>query len=471
MAKWLNRTLVQDARNSGTAGHTITFTAAAAGNLLVAVAQGAVTLTTPTGWTLPTNGSAVNTGGLYVWYKTASAGESSFTTTANAANYPIAVVVYEFPAGSTFVQAAAATAQQAIASGAGPTISSLTGTNLLIGMIGWANSATSGTVATTWTLPSGIVSDVDVSTFIATTDGYCLSVAYVENSIATSFAGTSATTIGNGSNTLEKITFAVNVAASTVAASVGLTAASTLAITGVGTELAASSLLATSVLTVASAVVGSVAFAGVSTLTAAATATALTSTSLAASSTLTTMGAITVRASAALGADTALAIAGIDTTYATTGWSAASVLTASGTVVVPVSAALVATSSLAASGSIIIVSSSAALAADTTLATLGVSTSKASVVVAALSSLSVNASVIVQDAVALAAGGVLSAGGSVAQGVAAVAQLTAMSILTVGPAIVLVGRDILFTLGEATFAPLLVGIPADNQLAIGMATF
>ena len=52
MVQWVNRSLIQAPRN-GTTSHTVSFTPATAGNLLVCVAEGAVTSTTPTGWTLP----------------------------------------------------------------------------------------------------------------------------------------------------------------------------------------------------------------------------------------------------------------------------------------------------------------------------------------------------------------------------------------------------------------------------------
>jgi hypothetical protein len=207
VAKWVNRTLVQAARN-GTTSHTISFTAATAGNLLVAVLDGAVTSTTPTGWTLPTNGSAINNTGLYVWTKTATAGESSFSTTHNASNYPVGAVVYEFPAGSTFVKAATATALAHTA--ASPTISSLTGTNLLMSAVAEDVPFTGGTAQTTWT---GATEDTDVFALNDTTnDGYLLSIGYSEDSTATSYAPTGST---SGTGTLiskEALTWAINVA-------------------------------------------------------------------------------------------------------------------------------------------------------------------------------------------------------------------------------------------------------------------
>ena len=96
MVQWVNRSLTQAPRN-GTTSHTVSFTPATAGNLLVCVVEGAVTSTTPTGWTLPTGGSAINNTGLYVWYKTATAAEASLTTTHNGSNYPAGFVIYDSP--------------------------------------------------------------------------------------------------------------------------------------------------------------------------------------------------------------------------------------------------------------------------------------------------------------------------------------------------------------------------------------
>jgi len=209
VAKWINRTVVAAPRN-GTASHTISFIPATSGSLLVGVIEGAVTSTTPTGWTLPTGGSAVNNTGLYVWYKTATAGEASFATTHNGSNYPVVAVVYEFAAGSTFVGAASAI-NQAAASSSGPTLSGLTGTNLLVGTVATGvNSANSTVPTTTWSSPAGLIEDVDQGVLNSGTDGYALSVVYVEDSTATSWNPTSA---GTGNVTVERITFAVKATA------------------------------------------------------------------------------------------------------------------------------------------------------------------------------------------------------------------------------------------------------------------
>src|SRR6478735_9379450 len=109
MAKWINHVAINTPRNAttthtvdpstGTAANGTLFTPTA-GNLLVCLVEGAVTSTTPTGWTLPTGGSAVNNTGHYVWYRTAAGGDT-FTTTHNGSNYPVLFDFYEFASGST----------------------------------------------------------------------------------------------------------------------------------------------------------------------------------------------------------------------------------------------------------------------------------------------------------------------------------------------------------------------------------
>lgn len=97
---WIARSEGTGPRN-GTNSHTISFTPASAGSLLVAVVGGAVTHTMVTsGWTKRL--SPANTTELAVFTKTAGAGESSFQLTHNGSNYPIEYVVYEFPVGSTY---------------------------------------------------------------------------------------------------------------------------------------------------------------------------------------------------------------------------------------------------------------------------------------------------------------------------------------------------------------------------------
>lgn len=207
MAKWINRSLIQAPRN-GTTTHTVAFTPATAGNLLVMVMEGAVTHTVPTGWTR--RNQALNSTELSVYTKTATGGESSFSTTHNGGNYPIAVVVYEFPAGTTWSGGISATGVST--GGANPNLTGLTGTNLAIAAAAAVVSTAPGTA--TWSTPTGITEDVDVSVGGGATDGYLLTVAYIEDHAGSSFqpGGSISFSPFGGKETL---TFAVKVPAGT----------------------------------------------------------------------------------------------------------------------------------------------------------------------------------------------------------------------------------------------------------------
>lgn len=169
---YVNRTLIQNARN-GTTSHTISFAAAAVNNLLVAVAEGGVTLTTPSGWTLVN--STVSGCGFYVWKKTASAGESSATTTANASNYPIGGVVYEFTTGTTLDSSVTSGGTSQAYNAANPSITP-TVSQIAIALACYANGLTPGWASVTW---SSGTEDFDLSTVYATTDGYMVSGAWI----------------------------------------------------------------------------------------------------------------------------------------------------------------------------------------------------------------------------------------------------------------------------------------------------
>lgn len=190
--------------SSGTVGTGTLFTPTA-GNLLVCLAEGSVTSTTPSGWTLPSGGSAINNTGLYVWYRTAAGGDS-FTTTHNGSDYPVVFDFYEFPSGSTFGASTSAIAVVAQPGGAGPTLSGLTGTNLLCAAAGQGTTGNSGTF--TW---SSGVEATDFGVNVGTTEGYNYSLAYLEDSVLTSWS--SAATSNNSGITLERLVFSVVVAA------------------------------------------------------------------------------------------------------------------------------------------------------------------------------------------------------------------------------------------------------------------
>jgi hypothetical protein len=220
-APWLNRAVYQLPRN-GTTTHTVDPTSATnlvsgsaftptSGRLLVAVIEGAVTSTTPSGWTLPSGGSAVNLTGLYVWWRSAAAGSNAFTTTHNASNYPVVVSIYEFPAGSTFVKSVAATGLAYNA--ANPALTALTGTNTVMAVKA-RTVPDSDAYAFTWTGTGTPVEDWDLRAAFATTDGYVASLAYVDGFTGTSWQPTASNAVTSGSH--EALTFAINVASAPV---------------------------------------------------------------------------------------------------------------------------------------------------------------------------------------------------------------------------------------------------------------
>lgn len=240
---WVRRSLAQAPPN-GSTSNTYSFTAADPGNLLVAVGYGAVTFTTPAGWTLQS--SQVTNGGLYVWSKTAAGGETSFASTHNGSNYPTVLVVYEFLAGSTFTGANnGITGSAATAASQSSTLPTLTlaanSNNTVFGVMGMDAGQFAGmTMSTTWTGPAGMAGDVDVLVPGTATDGYYLAIASVQGTATTSCTPTATTSASNSYFVIrEASTFAVTVAqagAGTtlagVAASASATApAGTLAVT------------------------------------------------------------------------------------------------------------------------------------------------------------------------------------------------------------------------------------------------
>ena len=212
MAKWLQRTVLAGTsiNPNGTANHTCTFTAATSGSYLVAVVAGSVTFTTPAGWTLLASG--VNNATVYVFTKTATAGESSFTTTHNGSNFPIRGVVYEFPAGTTSI---GANYQTGVGAGTvtTPALAGLSGTYTLFGarthgLTGGAN----GTIDVTWTTPS--TENYEVSVGNSTNDGVGLSVAYADNmTTAAPALNYSMSAINGGAYAVsgESVIFALNI--------------------------------------------------------------------------------------------------------------------------------------------------------------------------------------------------------------------------------------------------------------------
>lgn len=242
---WVNRTAVQAASN-GTTSHTVSFTAATAGNLLVATMYGGVTSSTPTGWTLNTNCSAVSAGGLYVWTKTAAASESSFTTTHNGSNYPVVCVVYEFAAGTTFVNAAAD--PNATQGSAALALSALDGTSHFLFAVAGNDRAPgtgSATSVATWGGTNAPTKDADFS-ILATgsVDGYGFSTAYLDGSTITSWSPTVTFTNPIATHN-EKILLALAPPTGGGSGTLALTGTGTLALSGSGTRASSGTLALT----------------------------------------------------------------------------------------------------------------------------------------------------------------------------------------------------------------------------------
>lgn len=216
MATYLNHATISAPRTGNTT-HTVSpdgtggtvvdgsaFTPTA-GRLLVVCVGGAVTSTTPSGWTLPTNGSAIGSSGLYVFHRTA-AGSDSFATTHNGSNYPVVFDFYEFAAGSTFVASASATGVSENG-GAGPTLSGLTGTNWVAGVINQVLTSTSSAFSISW---SNGVEEVELVVPQSGTDGYVYGLTVREDYTGAT-SSSAATSTWNQS--AERLVFAVNVSA------------------------------------------------------------------------------------------------------------------------------------------------------------------------------------------------------------------------------------------------------------------
>lgn len=220
MSDWLNHAVLA-APNSGTTNHTVTASGTGgtvvggagftptSGRLLLCFAEGAVTSTTPTGWTLPTNGSAINNTGLYVWWRVASGTSADqVATTHNGSSYSVGFDFFEFASGSSFVASASAISVSG-AGGAGPTLSGLTGTNWTAGIVGAANTSTTTVRSVTWNAGTEVT---DSSVVAAGVDAYGLGVTETNANTATSVAY--AATVGGAAPvpTVERLVVAVNVA-------------------------------------------------------------------------------------------------------------------------------------------------------------------------------------------------------------------------------------------------------------------
>lgn len=205
---WVNRSALTGSSvdPNGTTDHTCTFTPATSGNSLVAIMAGAVTSTTPVGWNLLV--SAVNLTGLYVFTKTASANESSFTTTHNGSNYAIRAIVYEFPAGTM----ALGSNFQINAGGGdiiGPNVTGLTGTYTIVAARCHGLTTPTGSMDVAWTAP--VTEDYEEYVGSGSNGGIGLSVAYQRGVSGSSFSCAYNMTWSNTANdTGESVVFALS---------------------------------------------------------------------------------------------------------------------------------------------------------------------------------------------------------------------------------------------------------------------
>lgn len=195
-AAWVARSAISSTRN-GTANHTASFTAATAGQLLVAILAAPASITTPTGWTR----RAVSLDGvdLGVFTKVATAGESSAAITLSAANYPLVGVVYSFITGTTFQSEQHSVVTMTAAN---PTLAGLTGTNVAFGVV--AKGGVDTVTGIGW---SGATEDAELVITPGVTDGIVLGVAVEPALTASSFTPTGVIT-GQGSSK-QAISFAV----------------------------------------------------------------------------------------------------------------------------------------------------------------------------------------------------------------------------------------------------------------------
>lgn len=194
MTRWMNHVTIAAPRN-GTSSHTVDPASASnvvagqefattAGRLLLCFADGSVTSTTPSGWTLPTGGSAIDWTGLYVWTRLAAGGDT-ITTTHSSSDFPVIFDIYEFLEGSNFLGAASATG---VSDGAaGVTLSGLTGTRWDAGIMGQSED-TAFPETVSWDLGTEAVENSVVKGGSGPTEGYTYSLTYTEEGIGSSAA-------------------------------------------------------------------------------------------------------------------------------------------------------------------------------------------------------------------------------------------------------------------------------------------
>jgi len=206
--KWLTRTAGVSVRN-GTSSHTFAFPAASSGSLLVAVVSGSVTSTATTpGWTKQLNPADYCEVAVFTY--TAGGGETSLQVSCNGSNYPLNYVIYEFPAGTTWVSGVGQS------NGSAPDLTGLPGTPVTVFAVVSMASTSAGDpldVGATWAWRW--VEDVDVMTIFSGTDGVYTAIGWRSYVTSTSISPGSDGYFGsvyaitNNFNTRTSATFAI----------------------------------------------------------------------------------------------------------------------------------------------------------------------------------------------------------------------------------------------------------------------
>lgn len=177
-SRWVARTSGSALRD-GTNTRTLTFSAASAGSFVMAVVSGPVTSTaTSPGWTKRL--SPVDNTELAVFTLNASGGETSLNLTHNGSNYPLNYVIYEFPAGTSWV------AGDSVSNGDAPGLTGLPGTPVTVfAALSMASDSPSDYTDMTW--GHRWIEDVDLLVpSDNVTDGAHLGVGWTSHIVRTS---------------------------------------------------------------------------------------------------------------------------------------------------------------------------------------------------------------------------------------------------------------------------------------------
>lgn len=207
MSKWIQKSVVTT--SAAGANATIAFTASAVSSVLVAVVASNTVLSTPTGWTLER--AAVDSQALYVWTKTASAGENQLVTTRGVAGIAITAIIYELPATSTVIASTAQTGFNL----SGVAVTGLSGMTsdpkLLMHYASYAPSNSS--VVADIAFDDATIVDVNSKAFSSSSEVILQLSGYLEDSTFTAWAPrvlVGDVTGGNLGGSSERITIAFN---------------------------------------------------------------------------------------------------------------------------------------------------------------------------------------------------------------------------------------------------------------------